>query len=256
VLFLGDAAHLVPIFGVRGLNSGVADAMNAAWKLAWVLHGRAPEQLLDSYSPERRGATVDVFENASKSTRFMTPPTRGEQRMRDAVLALAVHNDFPRPLINPRQSLPYTYVESPLTTPCDAAIGGGLGVGAPLANRRMGDGSFLLDHLGHGFTLIVFVDKTGVPRALQQLTTALGSRFGGFKVLCVARAAPAADSSAFLRDVLIDDSGDTFALYGATTGTCYLVRPDRHICARWHDPHADDIKQALQRACGIPYKEA
>jgi 3-(3-hydroxy-phenyl)propionate hydroxylase len=56
VLFAGDAAHLVPIFGVRGLNSGIDDAHNLGWKLAMVARGEAPEALLDSYSHERLGA--------------------------------------------------------------------------------------------------------------------------------------------------------------------------------------------------------
>ena len=50
VLFGGDAAHLVPIFGVRGANSGIDDADNLAWKLAFVVQGLASEGLLDSYS--------------------------------------------------------------------------------------------------------------------------------------------------------------------------------------------------------------
>ena len=41
VLFAGDAAHLVPIFGVRGMNSGIDDTHNLAWKLAWVAQGRS-----------------------------------------------------------------------------------------------------------------------------------------------------------------------------------------------------------------------
>ena len=44
VLFAGDAAHLVPIFGVRGLNSGLDDAGNLAWKLARVIEGSSPSQ--------------------------------------------------------------------------------------------------------------------------------------------------------------------------------------------------------------------
>jgi 3-(3-hydroxy-phenyl)propionate hydroxylase len=77
VFFVGDSAHIVPIFGVRGLNNGIADAANIGWKLGWVLNGKADEALLDSYTPERRGATLDVFANASKSARFMTPPGQG-----------------------------------------------------------------------------------------------------------------------------------------------------------------------------------
>ena len=43
VFFIGDAAHIVPIFGVRGLNNGLADAENIGWKLALVLHGEADD---------------------------------------------------------------------------------------------------------------------------------------------------------------------------------------------------------------------
>ena len=115
VFFIGDAAHIVPIFGVRGLNNGLADADNIGWKLALVLNGEADEKLLDSYSPERRGATLDVFANATKSTRFMTPPTRGWRLAREAALSLSLRHEFPRGLANPRQMQPYTYSESPLT---------------------------------------------------------------------------------------------------------------------------------------------
>jgi 3-(3-hydroxy-phenyl)propionate hydroxylase len=37
VFFIGDDAHIVPIFGVRGLNNGLDDAHNIAWKLGWVM---------------------------------------------------------------------------------------------------------------------------------------------------------------------------------------------------------------------------
>ena len=66
VIFIGDSAHIVPIFGVRGLNNGLADAYNVGWKLSYVLNEDADASLLDTYSPERRGTTLDVFANASK----------------------------------------------------------------------------------------------------------------------------------------------------------------------------------------------
>jgi 3-(3-hydroxy-phenyl)propionate hydroxylase len=112
VVFIGDSAHIVPIFGVRGLNNGLADAFNIAWKLGYVLAGRAHPALIDSYSPERRGATLDVFANAGKSARFMTPPGRGAALVREAVLSLAVQHAFAREFANPRQMQPYTYRET------------------------------------------------------------------------------------------------------------------------------------------------
>src|SRR5207248_10835855 len=50
---LGDAAHIHSPVGGQGMNTGIGDAVNLAWKLAAVLHGRADSSLLDSYEPER-----------------------------------------------------------------------------------------------------------------------------------------------------------------------------------------------------------
>ena len=50
----GDAAHVTPPFAGQGLVAGLRDAANLAWKLAWVLHRRADERILDSYDAERR----------------------------------------------------------------------------------------------------------------------------------------------------------------------------------------------------------
>jgi 2-polyprenyl-6-methoxyphenol hydroxylase-like FAD-dependent oxidoreductase len=52
---LGDAAHVHSPAGGQGMNTGIGDAINLAWKLAWVLGGRAPDALLDSYEAERIG---------------------------------------------------------------------------------------------------------------------------------------------------------------------------------------------------------
>ncbi|HUR73422.1 MAG TPA: FAD-dependent monooxygenase, partial [Sporichthya sp.] len=78
VLLAGDAAHLVAPFGARGLNSGVADAENAAWKLAAVLHGWVPEAageaLLETYHDERHAAAVENLEITAATMRFLVPP--------------------------------------------------------------------------------------------------------------------------------------------------------------------------------------
>lgn len=64
VFLVGDAAHAVPPTGAFGLNTGVADAHNLAWKLAWVLSGRAAPGLLDTYHDERRPVAVLAMEQS------------------------------------------------------------------------------------------------------------------------------------------------------------------------------------------------
>ena len=88
VIFTGDAAHLVPIFGVRGLNSGMEDAETLAWMLSAVIHGTADPALLQAYSVERHSAWEQNIANAGKSTRIMTPGSHGYVATRGAILRL------------------------------------------------------------------------------------------------------------------------------------------------------------------------
>ena len=74
---LGDAAHIHSPAGGQGMNTGIGDAINLAWKLAAVLNGRAPDALLDSYEAERIGfarrlvaSTDRVFSLATADGRF------------------------------------------------------------------------------------------------------------------------------------------------------------------------------------------
>ncbi|WP_026413962.1 FAD-dependent monooxygenase [Actinomadura oligospora] len=64
VFLVGDAAHTVPPVGAFGMNTGVADAHNLAWKLAAVLDGTAAPDLLDTYEAERRPVAALTLEQA------------------------------------------------------------------------------------------------------------------------------------------------------------------------------------------------
>src|SRR3954470_1867451 len=229
VFFVGDSAHIVPIFGVRGLNNGLADADNLGWKLALVLNGEADDRLLDSYSAERRGATVDVFANATKSTRFMTPPTRGWRLAREAALSLSLKHEFPRGLANPRQMQPYTYSGSTLTPygERDAEFAGGPVCGSAAPNAKLGDRSYLLDRAGSGMTAILFCE--GSPDSEQAaLLTQLGRLDKRFVPIVVTSGRSGSDAN-----TVTDQDGEIARLFAATSGTLYLLRPDLHIAGRW-----------------------
>ncbi|WP_231951616.1 FAD-dependent monooxygenase [Nocardia terpenica] len=89
VLLAGDCAHLVSPFGARGLNSGVADAENAAWKLAFVLNAWAPDELLDTYHDERHAAALENIEVTTATMNFLVPHTGQQHRTRRETLERA-----------------------------------------------------------------------------------------------------------------------------------------------------------------------
>ncbi len=233
VLFAGDAAHLLPIFGVRGANTAFQDAQSLAWHLAFVARGLASESLLANYSRERVGAAREIIGEAGKSTRFMAPPTPGFQLLRDAVLSLSLTQNFVRPLYHWRTSRPHGYAQSRLNSPHDdnALFTAGPADGAPPCNVRLGENQHLLDHLGGGFDLLWFADAPSVPLSLAAALQQLRGRGIPIRLVAVngdGTAVHGADRT------LADRDGGMRERYGIPApGAAYLLRPDQHVCARW-----------------------
>ena len=73
---LGDAAHIHSPAGGQGMNTGIGDAINLAWKLAWVLAGNAPDKLLDSYEAERIGFARRLVATTDRVFSFVTAEGR------------------------------------------------------------------------------------------------------------------------------------------------------------------------------------
>ena len=249
VFFVGDAAHLVPIFGVRGLNSGIADAGNLGWKLACVLNAGSPEGLLDSYSAERRPATLEIFREASKSTQFMTPQTRGYRLLRQAALSLAISEEFTRPLINPRQTQPYDYVGSVLNATGDdnSRFDAGPRVGAPASNVQLGADNYLLDHLGIDFTVIYLHQGSVDAMNIAKRLSAADLPDDRCRVLIITGPRPA-DASGVAELRWLNGDSHLFDRYGVRESALYLVRPDGHVAGRWNGDEFSRIKDAIRQA--------
>ncbi|CAE6726504.1 FAD-dependent oxidoreductase [Paraburkholderia nemoris] len=251
VLFAGDAAHLVPIFGVRGANSGIDDADNLGWKLGCVVNGIASDRLLDSYSDERVFAARENLSYGMKSTEFMAPPSFAFDLMRQAVLGLATHHPAVRPLINPRQTHAIAYAESPLNRVAVAAsdaFAKGPAPGTVLPECRLQrtcDGVpvdiHLTDLLGPCFTALRFGADTAQDEAWQQLHHALGEHRIPFKAITLVTG----DAPRVTSPHVVDPAGRLHEMLDATPGTVYLIRPDGHVLARWRNGNATDVQSAV-----------
>jgi hypothetical protein len=118
VLLAGDAAHAMSPFGARGLNSGICDADNAAWKIALDRAGQAGPELLGSYDAERGAAAEENLRITGDTMRFLVPRDEKERAHRVDVLTRAVDDPDARAEIDSgRLAEPFWYLDSPLTTP-------------------------------------------------------------------------------------------------------------------------------------------
>jgi len=244
VIFCGDAAHVVSPFGARGANSGVQDADNLAWKLDFVIRGIAPERLIDTYDHERVLAADENILQSTRSTDFITPKSAISRVFRDAVLELARDHAFARRLVNSgRLSVPAVHASSPLSTPDvdgefatgrNAMVPGTPALDAPVHGSC---GSWLLEYIGGEFTLLTFgatIDATDAQRLAEGAIPLRIVQVGGAAVAGVVR--------------IEDHEGLLARRYDAHENTCYLFRPDQHVCARWRKPEVARIEAAIARA--------
>ncbi|MFW9595942.1 MAG: FAD-dependent monooxygenase [Macromonas sp.] len=247
VIFTGDAAHLLPIFGVRGANTAFQDAQSLGWHLAHTVKGLGGPQLLANYSAERVGAAREIIAESGKSVRFMTPPTQGFKLLRNAVLSLSLQNEFVRPLYHWRTSRPHEYTHSMLNSRGDdnALFTDSPAHGAPPRNIRLGANDFLLDHLGGGFDLIYFTTGDAMPAPLLDVVNAARANGVALRITAVGAAQPVAGAD----QTFADADGHFRQRYGVqASGAAYLLRPDQHVCARWLTLDAVRLQAALNAA--------
>jgi 3-(3-hydroxy-phenyl)propionate hydroxylase len=228
VIFAGDAAHQVSPFGARGANSGMQDIDNLGWKLGMVIKGQAPDALLDTYCEERRYGADENILNSTRATDFITPKSKVSHLFRNAVLDLAEHHAFARPLVNSgRLSVPCVYDGGPLNG-ADALAGGPERTrpGAPCPDAPLRDG-YLLPKLGNDFTLLTI--DADAPETLE---------VDGVPVRRVAVSAG-------------DDATGALAerYLGTAASAVYLIRPDQHVAARWGAYDETAVTAALRQAC-------
>ncbi|MFE3450528.1 FAD-dependent monooxygenase [Nonomuraea sp. NPDC059194] len=229
----GDAAHLFAPFGARGLNSGLQDAENLAWKLALVRQG-APSALLDTYELERRAAALVNLAVTGRTMEFLVPQSPGQWEWRRRVLERAVDDPEARRSIDSgKLAEPYWYVDSPLTTPPAVPVAVPTEPGAarpPVPGVLCPDarvrGGRLRQRFGDGFVVLVAREDR------------------------VAAAASAVAGTMSVEVIALPDLGIIPASLGAGSDSVHLVRPDGHLAAVLPVFSAADLTAALHRATG------
>jgi len=243
VLLAGDAGHINSPAGGQGMNSGIQDAHNLAWKLARVLAGADAEPLLASYEVERRNV---VIKNVDRYTDFLTrfgllAPSFVQKAIRALVRAgprLGLISHF-APRIG---MLDADYRRSPLVS----GSGAWLGRRAPDGDLIAPDGSLvrLLELAGPQPVLLLFDDgrlpSWDVPQVAQFFTNIRDLKIVLFS------------SSENLRQpgLYHGSNGSLWNSWGVTGGAAALLRPDGHVGWMGHRPLPVELERGVRRALG------
>ena len=157
----GDAAHVMSPFGARGLNSGVADAENLAWRLAAVERGTAAPSILGGYEDERRAAAQENLAATDATMRFMAPHGPVRRAWRDLVLRTAPRSTWFRRRVNSGRLAEPARYRLPGTT----TVTGSLSVGTVAPDVPLAAGGRLRDRIGAGYLVVTStaIDVGGLP---------------------------------------------------------------------------------------------
>ncbi|MEV5101842.1 FAD-dependent monooxygenase [Streptomyces massasporeus] len=253
VFVAGDAAHIHPPTGAQGMNTGIQDACNLAWKLALSLDGGAHPRLLDSYDAERRPVGEEVVGRTVRHATAGGVQTAADDRttvmLREAQLLVA-------------------YPGSPLTAtngagPADADSPGpgerapdcrGLTTSLAMTPLRLYD---LLRDRGH--VLVLHADSADALTACRD-TAATADRLTGGTLPAFLVAAAGTDATKALHvpvgangrrlPVFRDEAGEFARLYGVRGAAAFLIRPDGYLAARLTGLAAAEKEPALADALG------
>ncbi|MEV8566361.1 FAD-dependent monooxygenase [Streptomyces sp. NPDC051322] len=227
VFVAGDAAHIHPPTGAQGMNTGIQDAYNLAWKLASIVRGEASDRLPASYDAERRPVGEEVV----------------QRTVRHASSGIEADPDDPSTLIRREAQLLVGYRDSPVVAHGSAATGNGRRQDGPVPGDRAPDcgglryaltafPSRLFDLLREReHVLLLYVDGEGQAERYDEVAAAARQQaHGRLDVLVVA--APQVEGALPGLPTVHDDRDEFRQMYGARGGAGFLVRPDGYLGLR------------------------
>jgi 2-polyprenyl-6-methoxyphenol hydroxylase-like FAD-dependent oxidoreductase len=228
VFVAGDAAHIHPPTGAQGMNTGIQDAHNLAWKLALAVREVATAGLLDSYDAERRPVGEEVVGRTVRAARE----------------GIGADSNDPTYVIRREGQLLINYAGSPIVT----TGAGGRAPDATGLTRDAVTGPFRLFSLfgGREHTTLLYAaegpaDAEMFERAADAAVTAAHGHMDVYLI-----AAPGADVANTVLPLVRDSEGEFARAYSASESSVYVVRPDGYLGFAAAGIDADDIAAHLR----------
>ncbi|HEY2156434.1 MAG TPA: FAD-dependent monooxygenase [Isosphaeraceae bacterium] len=249
----GDAAHIHSPAGGQGMNTGMQDTWNLAWKLALVQSGRAKASLLDSYTPERGAVGELVLRNATLMTRVVTIHNPVAQFLRNRIVAALGHLPaFHRAFFGNLTELKIHYPDSPLNGESSAVpwATGGLKPGDRVPDGTLRSPATGEDHRLHVLLrgpqhgLLLLPDDQSHIAELAEIGRRAEATYPGVirSHVIASGAAPSGAAPDWL-----DPESSLRRILGARPSALAVVRPDGYLGYRGQPASWDELRSYLDR---------
>ena len=256
IFLVGDAAHVHSPAGGQGMNTGIQDAHNLAWKLALTAKGQARPTLLDSYHPERNAVGEQVLKTTDRLLKIMTIQNPVARTIRDHAISLASSQDgIADKLENSLSQLDISYPDSPLTTgKTTSKTGVPAGARAPEALINTTNGSVRLFELYRNgkFNLLLLAGSRATDEdyhRMLEIAQVIEADYSESVALHIALPGVTCplELANWSRSILYDVAHALHHRYGFATTSAYLLRPDGYIGFSSQPATLPDLKAYLDK---------
>lgn len=239
VFLAGDAAHITPPFVGQGLAAGLRDAANLAWKLAWVVKGRAAPAILESYDQERRPHATKMIALARGMGHLIMTRSRATAVLVHGTIALLRRLRLFRALVDDLGVKPENAYPKGLFARGRGRAGRGTWWPQGVVQAPSGDSVLSDEALGPDLALVSF--GADALRHLSEVSRRRWSSAGG-RVVSFASGRGAGGRGAY-RDV-----DGALPRAAALDGWCVVVRPDRTIL---HDGPVSEAERVVRESLAL-----
>lgn len=255
VFLAGDAAHLQPPWFGQGMNSGIRDAANVAWKLAAVLAHGADDRILDTYHTERHGHAKAMVDLATTLGKVYSPKTKLGERARSLLLRASVRVPSARDYILQMKFKPMPFYRQGVVAhrQADDASPVGKMFIQPAVETEDGTRLRLDDAVGPWFAVIgINIDPAD---HLSEESAAYWRSLGAQLVRVNRSRAGKHLRSTEADTLLLDDTAGGFRDWhkGDRSREIVVLRPDRYLAATCAGDELDDLTARFRRI--VPVRE-
>jgi hypothetical protein len=224
IFLAGDAAHVHSPIGGQGMNAGIQDAYNLAWKLALVIKGKAKQSILDTYQLERYPIVSEIVKQTEDFTKLVLFDNTFLTKLRKISHEISHEDTLTKKISNMISQTSFQYKDSPIIPHYEQ-----LSIHSPKPGQRAPD--VIIDHSGRLYdhlrnkqhNILIFADHT--TKQLKELQQWIAQTYDHLINTHVISREPLSD----VENNIVDRKNDIHKHYHVKDHALYILRPDNYI---------------------------